>query len=140
MSASATLHRLVATQHDGDPTHPLAADEAHFYARLVGLDGDNRGDAGLKEIHRNRPSANETPIFFFGHAVGIARHPLDEFAIELVQTAHAAIANARAHIDQRLARWILMAHDRTGDNALPLTHGMIPDNSANIDRAASSWL
>jgi CRP-like cAMP-binding protein len=29
----------------------------------------------------------------------------------MVQTAHTAIANARAHIDQRLARWILMAHD-----------------------------
>ena len=40
----------------------------------------------------------------------------------MVQTAHTAIANARAHIDQRLARWILMAHDRTGDNILPLTH------------------
>ena len=31
----------------------------------------------------------------------------------MVQTAHTAVANARAHIDQRLARWILMAHDRT---------------------------
>jgi Crp-like helix-turn-helix domain len=40
----------------------------------------------------------------------------------MVQTAHTAIANARAHIDQRLARWILMAHDRTGENTLPLTH------------------
>ena len=40
----------------------------------------------------------------------------------MVQTAHTAIANARGHIDQRLARWILMAHDRTGDNTLPLTH------------------
>jgi CRP-like cAMP-binding protein len=40
----------------------------------------------------------------------------------MVQTAHTAIANARAHIDQRLARWILMAHDRTRDNTLPLTH------------------
>jgi CRP-like cAMP-binding protein len=28
----------------------------------------------------------------------------------------------RAHIDQRLARWILMAHDRTRDDTLPLTH------------------
>ena len=27
----------------------------------------------------------------------------------MVQTAHTAIANARAHIDKRLARWILMA-------------------------------
>ena len=40
----------------------------------------------------------------------------------MVQTAHTAIANARSHIDQRLARWILMAHDRTGEDALPLTH------------------
>ena len=40
----------------------------------------------------------------------------------MVQTAHTAIANARAPIDQRLARWILMAHDRTSDNTLPLTH------------------
>jgi len=40
----------------------------------------------------------------------------------MVQTAHTAIANARASIDQRLARWILMAHDRTRDDTLPLTH------------------
>lgn len=40
----------------------------------------------------------------------------------MTQTAHTAIANARAHIDRRLARWILMAHDRTGDKNLPLTH------------------
>ena len=40
----------------------------------------------------------------------------------MVQTAHTAIANARAHIDQRLARWILMAHDRTGTKTLALTH------------------
>ena len=40
----------------------------------------------------------------------------------MVQTTHTAIANARAHIDRRLARWILMAHDRTGNKMLPLTH------------------
>ena len=40
----------------------------------------------------------------------------------MVQTTQTAITNARAHIDQRLARWILMAHDRTRDNTLPLTH------------------
>jgi CRP-like cAMP-binding protein len=40
----------------------------------------------------------------------------------MVQTTHTAIANARAHIDRRLARWILMAHDRTGNKTLPLSH------------------
>ena len=40
----------------------------------------------------------------------------------MVQTAHTAIANARANIERRLARWILMAHDRTRIATLPLTH------------------
>jgi CRP-like cAMP-binding protein len=37
----------------------------------------------------------------------------------MVQTAHTAIANA---FDERLARWILMAHDRVRSSRLPLTH------------------
>jgi len=40
----------------------------------------------------------------------------------MVQTAHTAIANARAKLAERLARWILMAHDRVRGNTLPLTH------------------
>jgi CRP-like cAMP-binding protein len=39
-----------------------------------------------------------------------------------VQTTHTAIANARASLEQRLARWVLMAHDRVEDDELPLTH------------------
>jgi CRP-like cAMP-binding protein len=39
-----------------------------------------------------------------------------------VQTAHTAIANARAKLHQRLARWILMAHDRVSGDKLSLTH------------------
>jgi CRP-like cAMP-binding protein len=40
----------------------------------------------------------------------------------MVQTAHTAIANGRAKLDVRLARWILMAHDRVPGDALYLTH------------------
>jgi hypothetical protein len=40
----------------------------------------------------------------------------------MVQTAHTAVANARATIEERLARWILMAHDRLDGLSLPLTH------------------
>ena len=52
----------------------------------------------------------------------LSRLLLSFVQVFMVQTAHTAIANARSHIDQRLARWILMAHDRTGDETLPLTH------------------
>jgi CRP-like cAMP-binding protein len=38
-----------------------------------------------------------------------------------VQTAHTAISNARSKLDQRLARWLLMAHDRLENDSLPLT-------------------
>lgn len=40
----------------------------------------------------------------------------------MIQTAHTALANGRAKLEQRLARWLLMAHDRLTDNAVPLTH------------------
>jgi CRP-like cAMP-binding protein len=39
-----------------------------------------------------------------------------------VQTTHTAICNARSKLDVRLARWLLMAHDRIGEDTLPLTH------------------
>jgi CRP-like cAMP-binding protein len=39
-----------------------------------------------------------------------------------IQTAHTAIANARAKLHERLARWLLMAHDRVPGDVLPLTH------------------
>ncbi|HEX4302767.1 MAG TPA: Crp/Fnr family transcriptional regulator [Rhizomicrobium sp.] len=40
----------------------------------------------------------------------------------MTQTAHTALANGRAKLDERLARWLLMAHDRMDGNAVPLTH------------------
>ena len=39
-----------------------------------------------------------------------------------VQTAHTAISNAQSKLDVRLARWLLMAHDRIGADTLTLTH------------------
>jgi CRP-like cAMP-binding protein len=39
-----------------------------------------------------------------------------------VQTTHTAICNAQSRLDVRLARWLLMAHDRMRHETLPLTH------------------
>ncbi len=39
-----------------------------------------------------------------------------------VQTAHTALANGTDKIETRLARWVLMAHDRTEGDTLRLTH------------------
>jgi CRP-like cAMP-binding protein len=40
----------------------------------------------------------------------------------LVQTTTTALANGRSKIEERLARWLLMAADRVGGEELPLTH------------------
>ena len=40
----------------------------------------------------------------------------------MIQTAHTAIANACSKLDERLARWILMADDRVDGHKLSLTH------------------
>jgi CRP-like cAMP-binding protein len=39
-----------------------------------------------------------------------------------VQTSYTALSNAIHPIEERLARWLLMCHDRSDDNTLPLTH------------------
>src|SRR4029079_7700506 len=40
----------------------------------------------------------------------------------MMQTAHTALANGRAKLEQRLARWLLMALDRLTSDTVPLTH------------------
>src|SRR5882672_7391288 len=70
----------------------------------VGLVG-REGMTGLTIVLGNHSSPHSTYMQVF-----------------MVQTAHTAIANARAKIDERLARWILMADDRLDGNSLPLTH------------------
>jgi CRP-like cAMP-binding protein len=39
-----------------------------------------------------------------------------------LQLAHSALANARYNMNERLARWLLMCHDRLQTDHLPLTH------------------
>jgi CRP-like cAMP-binding protein len=41
------------------------------------------------------------------------------------QTAHTALANGRYTVPERLARWILMSHDRLDGDDVPLTHDFL---------------
>lgn len=43
----------------------------------------------------------------------------------MTQSSEAVVANARGHIDERLARWLLMAQDRLDTRELSLTHSTL---------------
>ena len=43
----------------------------------------------------------------------------------MIQTGQTALTNARSKIEERLARWLLMAHDRQDSDQLDLTHEFI---------------
>jgi CRP-like cAMP-binding protein len=45
--------------------------------------------------------------------------------VQGLQTAQLAACNRLHEIDQRLARWLLMSHDRVGSDSLPITHDLL---------------
>jgi CRP-like cAMP-binding protein len=73
-----------------------------------------------------RGSAQRIPVADFRGAMQASetlRALLLKFAQSfMIQTAHTAIANGRASVEQRLARWVLMARDRIDADEIPLTH------------------
>ena len=40
----------------------------------------------------------------------------------VMQMSYTAIANGRSKLEERLARWLLMTHDRLDGDTLPMTH------------------
>jgi CRP-like cAMP-binding protein len=108
-------------------------DETRIEVGLIGREGMS----GIAVVLGGDQSPNATYIQVAGQAQRMTANELRKamdtsdtlrdsllkfVQVFMVQTAHTAIANARFKIDQRLARWILMAHDRTRDTTLPLTH------------------
>ncbi len=102
----------------------------------VGLIGCE-GMSGVSIIHGDDRGPHSTYVQVDGHGQRIAVKALtaamqkSEFMRALflkyaqafmIQTNHTAVSNARGKLDERLARWILMAHDRLPGNDIRLTH------------------
>jgi CRP-like cAMP-binding protein len=102
----------------------------------VGLIG-REGMTGVALVMGTDRSPNSTYIQSAGSGQRIASADLNKTLEEsatlrrsllnfghtfLVQTAYTAVANGRSKVETRLARWLLMAHDRTDGDELTLTH------------------
>jgi CRP-like cAMP-binding protein len=102
----------------------------------IGVIG-REGGTGLAVIMGSASSPHSTFVQAPGNALCIAvkellgaceqseslRTLLLRYAhVFMVQTANTAAANAKGTIEERLARWLLMAQDRMDNDNLPLTH------------------
>jgi CRP-like cAMP-binding protein len=73
--------------------------------------GRRIGTSELSEVMRQSPTLRESLLGF-----------CQAFMIQISQTA---VSNGRSKIEQRLARWLCMAHDRIDGNELNLTHDFL---------------
>src|SRR5690242_17198200 len=102
----------------------------------IGLIGCE-GMSGLSLLMGDRKSPHSTYIQVEGEALrveaeifrkllaqsaGLHTRLLRYAHVFITQIAQTAVANGRAKLEQRLARWILMAHDRTVADVVSLTH------------------
>jgi CRP-like cAMP-binding protein len=117
--------------------HGLASVVAGRRKRIeVGLVGFE-GMTGLAVVLGSDRSPNENFIQVAGEGSRIASDKLRaaigrsqslqrvllEFANTFLnQVSTTALSNGTASIEERLARWLLMAHDRLEDDEIPLTH------------------
>lgn len=98
------------------------------------------GMTGVAVVLGDDRSANETyvQVAATGHRIptAVLRDAMDSSnsmrdlflryaQVFLTQVVQTALANGRAKIDERLARWLLMAHDRLDGLELPLTHDFL---------------
>lgn len=114
----------------------VVADGASNRSVEVGLIG-REGMTGLAILMGSDRSPNDTfmqaagsgqriAVGKFQNAVG-ASNSLQKTFLQwghtfLIQTSQTALTNARSRIEERLARWLLMAHDRLDGDLLGLTH------------------
>lgn len=109
---------------------------SHGHSIEVGLIG-REGVTGLAILMGAGRTPNSTYIQLAGAALRIEAEALRaamEESVALrqalliyahafsVQTSQTALANGCVRVEERLARWLLMAHDRIDDNDVHLTH------------------
>jgi CRP-like cAMP-binding protein len=107
----------------------------------VGMIGQE-GVTGLAAILDDDRSANETVVQSAGRALRISagelRHAmlssltlrsclLRYVHVFMVQASQTALANGRAKLEERLARWILMSQDRFGGRDVGVTHEVLAE-------------
>jgi CRP-like cAMP-binding protein len=131
----------------------LLADGSTVEAALIGKEGM----VGLSAIFNTPRPTHWTQVTLAGSALRVKADVIKQdffngqamqqlllnYANErITQLAQRAVCNGRHTVDQRFISWLLMVHDRAGDNELSLTHEQIAQHlgtrRAGITEAATS--
>jgi CRP-like cAMP-binding protein len=111
----------------------LLSDGCTVEAALIGKEGL----AGLSAIFNTPRPAYWTQVVLAGSALRVKAEVIrEEFlrgtgmqqvllayaSTRIAQLSQRAVCNGRHLVEERLCSWLLMIHDRVGDNELPLTH------------------
>jgi CRP-like cAMP-binding protein len=87
--------------------------------------------AEYRAVVRETVRAYEVPVAQLRELMGTRRSfgavMLRYMQVGVAQITHTAFANAQLTIAQRLARWLLMAHDRVDGDVLRVTHAALSD-------------
>jgi CRP-like cAMP-binding protein len=117
----------------------IVARGAHRKELEIGMFG-REGMSGMMVVLGNDRSPNTTFVQLAGHARKIEadalrsamqkrpsiRDGLLRFAQAfMIQASHTAISNGSSKLEERLARWLLMAHDRIDGDELALIHDFL---------------
>lgn len=120
--------------------------ESGFFSVIASTSGDRQvevgiigreGMSGIPLVLGSRQSPNTSIVQMPGRSLAIEsdglvrlmnerpalHHRLDLFVQSfMIQISQTTLANSKANVDHRLARWLLMARDRADGDAIPLTH------------------
>lgn len=114
----------------------LLVDGNTVEAALIGKEGM----VGLSEIFNSPRPLYWTQVTIAGTALRISTKIVKQnFALggamqrlllgyasaRIAQLSQRAVCNGRHSVEERLCCWLLMLHDRVGDNLLPLTHEQV---------------
>ena len=114
---------MVAYMEDGDAAEVGLVGREGFLGVPVLLGGDSNdletmvqsaGTALRMDVPAFREALERIPAF----RTLLLRYTL----VHHGQVVRTAACNGRHHIDQRLARWLLMAHDRSKEDEFAMTH------------------
>jgi len=83
--------------------------------------------AAVSAPRSSSPPRNQLLAAMSAPDFALLKPHLRPVALELLKDLERPNRPIETVFDQRLARWILMAHDRTRDNTLPLTHEFLAD-------------